>query len=155
MGLVGSGWSETDPVVTCHFSRLRTPRARATDLGQDPHLHRSVHAGRLRAPHPRARETPRGRKSKKCLRAKKSIWYIVTCNVPGSLVLVVFLEHSSQTDCGRCTSSVDPNIDHPTKHSLATCEHTGGVLDDFVVVFDRDICREHSLVGRRNHLPHD
>ena len=32
------------------------------------------------------------------------------------------------------------------------CEHTGRVLSDFIVVFHRDICREHSLVGRRNCL---
>ena len=31
-------------------------------------------------------------------------------------------------------------------------EHTGGVLADFVLVFHRDICREHSLIGRRNYL---
>ena len=32
------------------------------------------------------------------------------------------------------------------------CEHTGGVLRDFVEVLHRDICREHSLIGRRNCL---
>ena len=32
------------------------------------------------------------------------------------------------------------------------CEHTGGVLHDFVLVFHRDICREHSLIGQRNCL---
>ena len=32
------------------------------------------------------------------------------------------------------------------------CEHTGGVLADFVLVFHRDICREHNLIGRRNYL---
>ena len=32
------------------------------------------------------------------------------------------------------------------------CEHTGGVLRDFIVVNHRDICREHSLIGRRNCL---
>ena len=31
------------------------------------------------------------------------------------------------------------------------CEHTG-VLGDFVLVFHRDICHEHSLIGRRNYL---
>ena len=30
------------------------------------------------------------------------------------------------------------------------CEHTEGVLQDFVLVFRRDICREHSLVGQLN-----
>ena len=32
------------------------------------------------------------------------------------------------------------------------CEHTGGVLRDFVLVFRGDICREHSLIRRRNCL---
>ena len=39
---------------------------------------------------------------------------------------------------------------HPAKRSLAMCEHTGGVLRDFIVVIHRDICPEHSLIGRRN-----
>ena len=32
------------------------------------------------------------------------------------------------------------------------CEHTGGVLRDFIVVTHRDICREHSLIERHNCL---
>ena len=32
------------------------------------------------------------------------------------------------------------------------CEHTGRVLCDFIVVIHRDICREHTLIGRRNCL---
>ena len=32
------------------------------------------------------------------------------------------------------------------------CEHTGGVLRDFIVVNHRDICHEHGLIGRRNCL---
>ena len=32
------------------------------------------------------------------------------------------------------------------------CEDTGGVLRDFIVVKHRDICREHSLIGRRDFL---
>ena len=32
------------------------------------------------------------------------------------------------------------------------CEHTGGVLGDFVLVFHRGICREHILIGQRNYL---
>ena len=51
---------------------------------------------------------------------------------------------------GAVVSSVVPKIHHPAKHSLAMFEHTGGVLRDFIVVIHRDICREHSLVGRRN-----
>ena len=53
------------------------------------------------------------------------------------------LGHSTQTDCGSC--SVVPKSHHPAKHSLAMCEHTGRVLADFVLVFHRDLCREHSL----------
>ena len=64
MSLVGSRSSETDPVVTCQFSRLRAPRARDTHLGQGLRLHRSVDAGLLRAPKPRAREKTRARKKK-------------------------------------------------------------------------------------------
>ena len=61
-----------------------------------------------------------------------------------------FLGHSTQTDCRSC--GVDPKMHHPAKRSLAMCEHTGGVLRDFIVVIHRDICREHSLIGRRNYL---
>ena len=32
------------------------------------------------------------------------------------------------------------------------CEHTEGVVRDFIVVIHRDICREHSLIGWRNCL---
>ena len=66
------------------------------------------------------------------------------CNV----VCVIF--RGTQTDCGSC--SVDPKIDHPAKLSLAMCEHTGGVLGDFILVFHRDICLEHNLIGRRNYV---
>ena len=41
---------------------------------------------------------------------------------------------------------------HPAKRSLAVCEHTGGVLGAFVVVFHGNICREHCLIGRPNCL---
>ena len=58
--------------------------------------------------------------------------------------------HSTHADCGSC--SVDPKIHHPAKRSLAMCEHTGGFLRDFIVAIHRDICREHSLIGRRNCL---
>ena len=57
--------------------------------------------------------------------------------------------HSTQTDCRSC--SVHPKMHHPAKRSLAMCEHTGGVLRDFIVIH-RDICREHSLIGQRNCL---
>ena len=60
--LPGSRWSETDHMVICQFSQLRTPRARAADLGQGPHLHRGVHAGLLRAPQPR--KDPRAEEQK-------------------------------------------------------------------------------------------
>ena len=32
------------------------------------------------------------------------------------------------------------------------CEHNGGVLGDCVLVFHRNICCEHSVVGRCNYL---
>ena len=70
--LDGSRCSEGLPVVTCQFSRLRTPRARTTDLGHGPHLRRGVRVGSLRAPEPRAREKTRGRKRKKCPCARKA-----------------------------------------------------------------------------------
>ena len=41
---------------------------------------------------------------------------------------------------------------HLAQRSLAMYEHTGGVLRDLIVVIHRDICREHSLIGRRNCL---
>ena len=57
---------------------------------------------------------------------------------------------STQTDCGSCSAYA--KMHHPAKRSLAMCEHTGGVLRDFIVVIHRDIYREHSLIGRRNCL---
>ena len=53
MSLIGDGSSESDPVVACQISQLRTPRARATEPGLDPHLHRGVQAAPLRASQPR------------------------------------------------------------------------------------------------------
>ena len=53
--LLGSSSAESDPVVTCQFWRLLTPRARATEPGRDPHLHRGVQAG-PRVPRIRERE---------------------------------------------------------------------------------------------------
>ena len=72
------GEAESDPVITCQrcqIARLRTPRARATEADQDPHLRLPgrVHAGPLRAPQPRAWETARGRPSKTCKCAKKNV----------------------------------------------------------------------------------
>ena len=53
MGLAGSELAESDPVITCQIARLRTPRARVTEPGQDPHLRHGVH----RAPYvPRSPE---------------------------------------------------------------------------------------------------
>ena len=43
MGLAGSELAESDPVITCQIARLRTPRARVTEPGQDPHLRHGVH----------------------------------------------------------------------------------------------------------------
>ena len=55
----------------------------------------------------------------------------------------------TQTDCGSC--SVDPKIHHLGKLPLAMCEHTGGALGDYALTIHRKICREHSLIGRRNY----
>ena len=74
-----------------------------------------------------------------------SMWYHMIRHV----VFCRFLGHSTRTDCRSC--SFDPKMHHPAKRSLAMCEHTG-VLRDFIVVIHRDICREHSLIGRRNCL---
>ena len=41
---------------------------------------------------------------------------------------------------------------HVQNVPLAMCEHRGGALRDSIVVIHRDICREHSLIGRRNYL---
>ena len=78
--------------------------------------------------------------------ARKHMVYHMIRNV----VFCRFLGHSTQTDCRSC--SVDSRMHHPAKRSFAMCEHKGGVLRDFFVVIDRDICREHSLIGRRNCL---
>ena len=66
------------------------------------------------------------------------------------IVLVIFGGHSTQPDCRSC--SVVPKMQHPAKRSLAMCEHTGGVLRDFIEVIHRDICREYSLNVRRNFM---
>ena len=58
------------------------PRARATHLGQGPHLRRGNRTGSLRAPEPRAPENTRGRKRKKCRCAKKTCLYIVIQGSP-------------------------------------------------------------------------
>ena len=63
------GGRKRNPWLLASFRDFELPRA--TDLGQGPHLHRSVHAGLLRAPQPRPREKTHGRKSKKCHCTKK------------------------------------------------------------------------------------
>ena len=43
----------------------------------------------------------------------------------------------------------------PTRQNvpcLYMCEHAGDVLSDFVLAFHRNICRQHSLIVRRNYL---
>ena len=72
------------------------------------------------------------------------MWYRMIRNV----VVVVFWG----TLLRPTTGSVDPKMHHRANRSLAMCEHTGGVLRDFIVVIHRDVCREHSLIGRRNCL---
>ena len=70
VGLHGRDWMALRVLGMPPRSFLRfglwTPRARATGLGQGPHLHRGVRAGSLRVPELRARETTRGRMKKKC-----------------------------------------------------------------------------------------
>ena len=72
LSVVGNGSRSYLPL----FATLN-PRARATDLGQGPHLHRSVHAGLLRAPQPRARERPAGGRAKNSHVQKKSTRYVI------------------------------------------------------------------------------
>ena len=68
------------------------------------------------------------------------------CNVVFVVFWVTVLKPTAES------FSVDPKIYHPAKRSLAICEHTGGVLGDFVLLVHRDICREHSLIGRRKYF---
>jgi len=76
--LRGSRWSETGPVVICQFSRLWTPRARATDLGQGPHLHPVF----TRAPRNREHEErPAGGRAKNAGVQETSIWRTVIYGV--------------------------------------------------------------------------
>ena len=51
MGLIGSSWLESDPVITCQISRLRTPRAICAEPSRDLNLH-PVQACSLRAAQP-------------------------------------------------------------------------------------------------------
>ena len=77
VGLQGPGWPYVLGMPPRGDLRLWTPRARAADVGQGPHLRPGVPAGSLRATEPRAREKARGRKRKKCRWAKKTHLYIV------------------------------------------------------------------------------
>ena len=72
VGLQGPGWPYVLGKPLRGDLRLWTPRARATDVGQGPHLRRGVPAGSLRAMEPRAREKPRDQKRKKCRCALKT-----------------------------------------------------------------------------------
>ena len=74
VGLHGPEWLYVLGMPPRGRLRLWTPRARATDLGQGPHLSRGVRAGSLRASEPRAREKTRGRKKKKCRCAQKQFY---------------------------------------------------------------------------------
>ena len=64
VGLQGPGWPYVLGMPPRGDVRLWNPRARATDVGQGPHLHPGVPAGFLRATDPRAREKTRRRKRK-------------------------------------------------------------------------------------------
>ena len=78
--------------------------------------------------------------------AKPSMWY----HMIRKEGFVVFWGTQLRPTAG-ASCSVDPKMHQPAKRSLAMCEHTG-VLRDFIVVFRRDICCEHGLIGRRNCL---
>ena len=75
--LLGSSSAESDPVITRHISRLRTPRARAMEPTRDPNFRRGVQVAPLRALQPRARERPTGAGEKRANIRKKTHWYIV------------------------------------------------------------------------------
>ena len=77
MGLQRPGWPYVLGMPPRGDVRHQTPRARATDVGQGPHLRPGVPAGSLRATEPEAREKTRGRKTKKCRSASKANLYIV------------------------------------------------------------------------------
>ena len=70
--LHGPGWLYVLGITLRGDLPLWTLRARAMDLDQGPNLRRGLRARSLRATEPRARETTRGRKRKKCRRAKKN-----------------------------------------------------------------------------------
>ena len=61
-----------------------------------------------------------------------------------------FLGHSTQTDCGSC--SFDSKCNTLQNIPWLCASILGGFLRDIIVLFQRDICREHSLIGRRNCL---
>ena len=63
---LGSSSAQSNPVIACQISRLRMPRASATEPTRNPNLRRGVQAGPLRAPQPRAREKTNGRRRKAC-----------------------------------------------------------------------------------------
>ena len=73
VGLHGPGWLYVLGMTACRYLRLWTPRARATDLGQGPHLCRGVRAGPLSI----ARETTGGWKRKECRCAKKRLYIVI------------------------------------------------------------------------------
>ena len=72
MGLDGSTCSESLPERTCHFE----PHSTCHGPWLGPKLACGVRTGSLRATEPRARGKTRGRKRKRCRRAKKTHIYI-------------------------------------------------------------------------------
>ena len=125
MGLVGFSWSESDPAVTCQISRLLRPGARATEPGLDPHFHRGVQAGPLRAPRPRVRENGRGRKEKvlyceKNCRFIRTVVIVRRSYIPAQLAVACFYTQrpSGQTlvtDVGPSPDAMLPSP-HGTMH---------------------------------------
>ena len=93
MGLHGPGWLYVLGRPPRGYLRLRTPRARATDLGQGPHLRRGVRTVSQHAPDTRAREKTRGRKRTKYRCGQKTHLYIL---IYSSIIVLTFPSIGSQ-----------------------------------------------------------
>ena len=93
MGLVGFSWLKSNPAVTCQISRLRAPRARATEPDRAPNLHRGVLAGPLRALCPAAES------ARKHPRAPEKVSYSAKNEGNKS---ISYIQHTYDTRCCCC-----------------------------------------------------